>query len=140
MIPGLQNAVFHKLGSIHRNLFINTPTVLNANLSSKKDSDLYFAGQITGVEGYFESTCTGLLVAKFLTDRFEDRRFSPPPLASAFGALWGAITNPDRALHFQPTNINWGLFPGIEILEKDKQAKKEKILHRAIESFAAWTI
>lgn len=138
MIPGLENAVFHKLGSIHRNLFINTPTVLNPNLSSKKDPDLYFAGQITGVEGYFESTCTGLLVAKFMTDRFEDRRFSPPPKASALGALWGAITDPDRAKHFQPTNINWGLFPGIEILEKDKAAKKEKILNRALESFSQW--
>lgn len=138
MIPGLENAVFHKLGSIHRNLFINTPTVLNPNLSSKKDPDLYFAGQITGVEGYFESTCTGLLVAKFMTDRFEDRRFSPPPKTSALGALWGAITDPDRAKHFQPTNINWGLFPGIEILEKDKAAKKEKILNRALESFSQW--
>ncbi len=137
-IPGLENAVFHKLGSIHRNLFINTPTVLNPNLSSKRDPDLYFAGQITGVEGYFESTCTGLLVSKFIDDRFGDRRFSPPPRKCALGSLLAAITDPSRARHFQPTNINWGLFPGIEILEKDRQLKKEKILNRAKESFADW--
>lgn len=138
MIPGLENAVFHKLGSIHRNLFINSPTVLSPNLSSKKDPDLYFAGQITGVEGYFESTCTGLLVSKFISDRFESIRFSPPPVATALGALWRAITDPERAKHFQPTNINWGLFPGIEILEKDRTLKKQKILDRAQDSFKNW--
>src|SRR6185369_17698665 len=64
MIPGLENAEFLKLGSIHRNLYINSPKLLNPDLSSKKDPDLFFAGQITGVEGYFESTCIGLLVAR----------------------------------------------------------------------------
>lgn len=136
MIPGLENAVFHKLGSLHRNLFINSPTVLNPQLGSKKDSDLYFAGQITGVEGYFESTCTGLLVAKFINDRFEDRRFSPPPITSALGALWRAITDSDRAKHFQPTNINWGLFPGIDMV--DKSLKKQMLFERAQESFQNW--
>lgn len=139
MIPGLENAVFHKLGSIHRNLFINSPTVLTPQLSSKKDPDLYFAGQITGVEGYFESTCTGLLVSKFIDDRFNDRRFSPPPIASALGALWRAITDVDRARHFQPTNINWSLFPGIEINEGvPKDIKKKLIMERAVESFGQW--
>lgn len=135
LIPGLENAIFHKLGSIHRNLFVNSPTVLTKDLSSKRDNELFFAGQITGVEGYFESTCTGLMVAKFITDRFENRRYSPPPRESALGSLLNAITDPERAQHFQPTNINWGLFPKLEdeLIKKDQ--KREEMIKRADLSF-----
>lgn len=73
MIPGLQNAEFFKLGSIHRNLYIHTPTQLNPDLSSKHDPMLFFAGQITGVEGYFESTCIGLLVSRFLDQKLKNQ-------------------------------------------------------------------
>lgn len=134
MIPGLENAEFLKLGSIHRNLFINTPTMLNANLSSKKDPQLFFAGQITGVEGYFESTCMGLLVSKFLTEPN-----SPlPPRESAMGALLHAITDPEKAKHFQPTNINFGLFPPLAEQEKDKKIKKQKQIAIAQTTFLEW--
>ncbi len=120
MIPGLENAEFLKLGSLHRNLFINSPKLLSSTLNSKKDPQLYFAGQITGVEGYFESTCTGMLVARFIEAFFKDIPAPIPPPDSALGALLCAIT--DEKENFQPTNINWGLFPP---LPKTKKADKK---------------
>ncbi len=140
MIPGLQKAEFLKLGSIHRNLFLNTPKLLNKDLSSKKDPWLFFAGQITGVEGYFESSCVGLLIAKFLSDKLHDKTLSIPPRASAFGSLLEAITDPERANHFQPTNINFGLLPALAINERDKAEKKKKQLDIAKEKISDWKI
>ncbi len=121
LIPGLEDADFLKLGSIHRNLYINTPKRLHRDLSSQKDPYLFFAGQITGVEGYFESTCMGLMVSRFLDAKINGR-LAPnaanieevaPPRESAFGSLLDAITDPMRADHFQPTNINFGHMPQI---------------------------
>ena len=143
MIPGLEQAEFLKLGSIHRNLFINTPKLLNQDLSSRKDPQLFFAGQITGVEGYFESTCMGLLVARFIHQRETERSFSPPPRFSAMGSLLEAITDVERAEHFQPTNINFGLFPpppeaaAVKKI-KDKALKKSLQLGHAKTAFEAW--
>lgn len=146
MIPGLQNAEFLKLGSIHRNLYVNSPKRLSVDLSSKHDPWLFFAGQITGVEGYFESTCIGLLVARFLEQKVLDRPYNPPPRASAMGSLLEAITDPSRADHFQPTNINFGLFPNLD--EKDhaelgrrwrvKSVKKDRQLAKAREALTKW--
>ncbi len=139
-IPGLENAEFLKLGSIHRNLYINSPKCLNTDLSSKKDPWLFFAGQITGVEGYFESTCTGLLVAKFLDQKLNDEVFSPPPRASAMGSLLEAITDATRAENFQPTNINFGLLPNISKLEiRQKKEKKLEQLRRAKAAHQSWS-
>jgi methylenetetrahydrofolate--tRNA-(uracil-5-)-methyltransferase len=148
MIPGLENAEFLKLGSIHRNLYINTPKRLNRDLSSQKDPWLFFAGQITGVEGYFESTCVGLLVAKFLDQKLQDKVFSPPPRASAMGSLLEAITDPTRADHFQPTNINFALIPPLEEadleelklqkLHRDKKARKEVQVRKAKAALEQW--
>lgn len=138
MIPGLENAEFLKLGSIHRNLFINSPKRLNKDLSSKNDPWLFFAGQITGVEGYFESTCVGLLVARFLDQKLKDQTFSPPPRASALGSLLEAITDESRAAHFQPTNINFALFPPLAEKERDKQIRKEKQIAIAREALQNW--
>lgn len=109
MIPGLEKAEFLKLGSIHRNLYIQTPKKLTPWLSSRKDEWLFFAGQITGVEGYFDSTCMGLLVAGFLDDKLHGRAISLPPRESALGSLLNGITEDNE--HFQPTNINFGLLP-----------------------------
>lgn len=139
MIPGLENAEFLKLGSIHRNLFINTPRRLNQDLSSKKDPWLFFAGQITGVEGYFESTCTGLLVSKFIDQKIKEQPFNPPPRKSAMGSLLEAITDPTRAENFQPTNINFALFPPLEVKERDKEIRKKKQIGLARESLEAWS-
>lgn len=134
MIPGLENAEFLKLGSIHRNLYVNSTKKLNADLSSKSDPWLFLAGQITGVEGYFESTCIGLLVAQFLDQKLRDKPFSPPPRETALGSLLYAITQEEKK-HFQPTNINFSLFPPIE--EKlPKDQKRAQIIERARKSAA----
>ena len=143
MIPGLENAEFLKLGSIHRNLYVNSPARLNKDLSSKNDPWLFFAGQITGVEGYFESTCIGLLVAKFLDQKIQKKEIKYPPRASAMGSLLESITDPTRADHFQPTNINFGLFPQIDPPPgqkkwRDKKAKKATQLENAKQAMAAY--
>lgn len=148
MIPGLENAEFLKLGSIHRNLYINSPKRLNCDLSSKIDPWLFFAGQITGVEGYFESTCVGLMVAKFIDQKLQDKVFTPPPRLSAMGSLLEAITDPTRADHFQPTNINFALIPPLteedleplkaQKLHRDKKAKKEVQIKKARAALESW--
>ena len=138
MIPGLENAEFLKLGSIHRNMYVNSPKRLNTDLSSRNDRDLYLAGQITGVEGYFESACIGLLVAHFIDQKLQDRPFNPPPRESALGSILHAITLEEKE-NFQPTNINFGLFPAApEKMKKD--LKKEFILNRAKQAFQQWLL
>lgn len=137
MIPGLQNAEFLKLGSIHRNMYINSPEVLSPDLSTKKDPDLFLAGQITGVEGYFESTSIGLLVARFIDQKYSDKPFNPPPQASALGALLHAITM-EKKENFQPTNINFGLLPALEGRKMKKDLKKQKQIEAAQTAFQQW--
>ncbi|CAN5463517.1 methylenetetrahydrofolate--tRNA-(uracil(54)-C(5))-methyltransferase (FADH(2)-oxidizing) TrmFO [soil metagenome] len=126
-IPGLEDAEFLKLGSIHRNLYINTPKLLNRDLSSKIDPWLFFAGQITGVEGYFESTCVGLLVARLLAAKIDglyaldasdldlavtaDGENLMPPRLTALGSLHAAITDETKIGFFQPTNVNFSHLP-----------------------------
>lgn len=139
MIPGLENAEFLKLGTLHRNLYINSPKVLNSDLSSKKRSHLYFAGQITGVEGYFESTMIGLLVALFIDQKIKDQPFSPPPRATALGSLWNSITE-EREL-FQPTNINFGLFPKLgDERPSSKKERRDEQIQRAQAAFKKWSV
>lgn len=150
LIPGLEEAEFLKLGSIHRNLYLNTPKLLNADLSSKKDPWLFFAGQITGVEGYFESTCMGWLVAHLLTAKLrgESTESALPPRESALGSLHRAITDETKISHFQPTNINFGHMPeppGFEWAaaqaigrKVDKVQKKEEQIRLAKLAMSNW--
>ncbi len=143
MIPGLEKAEFLKLGSIHRNLFINSPKLLNKDFSSKKDPWLFFAGQMTGVEGYFESTCTGILVARFLHSRLQTKsEILPdealPPRLSALGSLTNALFDTSRGDHFQPTNINFGLFLPLAEVIKDKKLKKQKQIDLARNAINSW--
>jgi methylenetetrahydrofolate--tRNA-(uracil-5-)-methyltransferase len=136
-IPGLENAEFLKLGSIHRNMYVNSPKRLSEDLSSKNDPWLFLAGQITGVEGYFESTCIGLLCAHFIHQKLSDVPFNPPPRESALGSLLHAITLEEKD-NFQPTNINFGLFPAIEKRFRKKDEKKAFALDRARQAFIQW--
>lgn len=149
LIPGLEDAEFLKLGSIHRNLYINTPKRLNKDLSSKKDPLLFFAGQITGVEGYFESTCMGLMVARFLDRKVRGLLAQDasnidqvaPPRATAIGSLLNAITDETKIDHFQPTNINFGHMPPAEVpagKRVDKTVKREIQLTNARDAFKGW--
>ncbi|MCB9025902.1 MAG: methylenetetrahydrofolate--tRNA-(uracil(54)-C(5))-methyltransferase (FADH(2)-oxidizing) TrmFO [Bdellovibrionaceae bacterium] len=140
MIPGLEEAEFLKLGSIHRNLYIHSPKKLNPDLSSKKDPWLFFAGQITGVEGYFESTCIGLLVSQLLADKMENRPQQFPPRASAMGSLLNALN--EEKEQFQPTNINFGLFPKLDITKTkpklSRQHRRDATLKIAKDAFTEW--
>jgi len=127
MIPGLEHADFLRLGSMHRNTFINSPLHLNADLSLKEKSSLYFAGQITGVEGYIESTAMGLIAGINASRKMLGKAVIQPPRVSAHGSLIAHITGPSPS-GFQPSNINFGLVPAAD----HKPAIKDKKLRRQI--------
>ena len=110
-VPGLEQAEFARLGGLHRNTFINGPKLLTADLRLKCEPRLRFAGQITGVEGYVESTAMGLLAARFLSAELAGRPAVPPPVTTALGALLSHVTGGGDAKTFQPMNVNFGLFP-----------------------------
>ncbi len=131
MIPALKNAQFAKLGSIHKNTFINSPTVLNSNLSLKNNSNIFFAGQITGCEGYVESTATGLICSIFIINKLKELDFKIPQISS-LGAILNHITGTFNN-NYQPSNINFGLFPNIQEKIK-KHLKKESIIKQSLEN------
>ncbi|MGD0282304.1 MAG: methylenetetrahydrofolate--tRNA-(uracil(54)-C(5))-methyltransferase (FADH(2)-oxidizing) TrmFO, partial [Dissulfurispiraceae bacterium] len=121
-IPGLEHAEFLRFGSMHRNTYINAPLHLNADLSLKEKSCLYLAGQITGVEGYIESTAMGLLAGINAARRMSGMETIHPPKVSAHGSLIAHITGSDPA-RFQPSNINFGLIPEVSLTPKIKDKK-----------------
>ncbi len=130
MIPGLENAEFARLGGIHRNTFLNSPRLLDSHLRLKARPALRFAGQITGVEGYLESAAIGLLAGRFAAADAMGAQVPPPPQTTALGALIGHITgghiSDGAAKNFQPMNVNFGLFPEIEIPRTDSQGRRIK--------------
>lgn len=121
MIPGLESAEFARLGGLHRNTFINSPSLLDATLRLKSSPHIRFAGQITGVEGYVESAACGLLAGRFATDEILNTTPGLPPETTALGALLRHITGGAHAHTFQPMNINFGLFPPLEGRVKKKE-------------------
>lgn len=110
LIPGLENAEFLRLGSMHRNTYICSPTLLSADFSLKERPDVFIAGQVTGVEGYTESSAVGLLAALAITARADGRSWQLPPANSFLGALCRYIMESDPK-DFQPVNVHYGLFP-----------------------------
>ncbi|MCG8493267.1 MAG: methylenetetrahydrofolate--tRNA-(uracil(54)-C(5))-methyltransferase (FADH(2)-oxidizing) TrmFO [Sneathiellales bacterium] len=136
-IPGLENAEFARLGGLHRNTFINSPEVLDKELRLKNVPRLRFAGQVTGVEGYVESTAVGLMAGRFLAAETLNETFSIPPQTTAFGALMSHITGDAETSTFQPMNVNFGLFPPLEVRVKKKE-RKQAYTKRAFADFAAW--
>ncbi|MFL6236098.1 MAG: methylenetetrahydrofolate--tRNA-(uracil(54)-C(5))-methyltransferase (FADH(2)-oxidizing) TrmFO [Thermoanaerobaculia bacterium] len=136
MIPGLENAHFVRFGQIHRNTFVNAPTHLDKHYRVKAQPRVRLAGQITGVEGYLESAATGLAIGLYISMEREGREPEPFPATTALGALARHLTESDPA-HFQPANINYGLFeelPG-RIRRKDK---RPAFVERAQGALAAW--
>lgn len=113
-IPGLENARFARLGGIHRNTFLNSPTLLDASLRLKSRPNIRFAGQITGVEGYVESAAMGLLAGRLAAAEMTGQTVPTPPDVTATGALVTHITGGAEAKTFQPMNVNFGLFPPID--------------------------
>jgi methylenetetrahydrofolate--tRNA-(uracil-5-)-methyltransferase len=136
VIPGLESAEFVRLGSLHRNTFINSPQHLCPTLQWRQRSNLFFAGQMTGVEGYIESAATGLLAGVNAARLIAEEPPVVPPPTTALGALLRYITDPGRK-GFQPMNVNFGLLPPLsEPLRK--KAKKEMMAQRALADMEAW--
>ena len=113
MIPGLERAEFVRLGQVHRNTFINAPAHLNRFYRLRKRPRIRLAGQITGVEGYLESAATGLAVGLYIAFERRGQPADPLPTTTAFGALARHLVE-SRPDHFQPANINYGLFPELD--------------------------
>jgi methylenetetrahydrofolate--tRNA-(uracil-5-)-methyltransferase len=137
MIPGLEQAEFFRLGSIHRNTYLNFPARLTTHGSLRERPDLLFAGQITGVEGYTESTATGILAAINLDRLVRGSEPTVPPPTTMLGALMRYLREADPA-HFQPMNSNFGLVEPLRDPPRDKQKKRESLVARAREDFAGW--
>ncbi|MBB3998296.1 methylenetetrahydrofolate--tRNA-(uracil(54)-C(5))-methyltransferase (FADH(2)-oxidizing) TrmFO [Aureimonas pseudogalii] len=153
-IPGLETAEFARLGGLHRNTYLNSPTLLDDTLRLRSRPQLRFAGQITGCEGYVESASIGLLAGRFAAAEARGETLAPLPPTTAMGALLGHITGGHLTADdepgkrsFQPMNVNFGLFPPIEapkmegkrLRGKEKTtAKKQAMAARALADFGAW--
>ena len=136
-IPGLENAEFARLGGLHRNTFIRSPILLDRQLRLKSAPHVRFAGQITGCEGYVESSAIGLYAGIMAAADLAGRAIAPPPPTTALGALLGHITGDAMADDYQPMNVNFGLFAALE--EKvHKKSRKAALTGRARSDLAAW--
>ena len=155
MIPGLENAQFARLGGLHRNTFLNSPKVLGPDLKLKADPRIRFAGQVTGVEGYVESAAVGLIAGRLAAAEARGETMPTPPSTTALGALIAHITGGhieaesySGARSFQPMNVNFGLFPEVQIVKPEgatrwrgpekTMAKRRAITTRALEDLKAW--
>jgi len=136
LIPGLENASFLRFGSLHRNTFIHSPVLLFPTLQLKKDPRIFFAGQITGVEGYVESMAMGLLAGVNASRLAKGLPAVQPPPATAMGALVRYITSPEIKT-FQPMNVNFGLFPPLPGRLKGKE-KNRALAERALQELEVW--
>jgi methylenetetrahydrofolate--tRNA-(uracil-5-)-methyltransferase len=136
MIPGLEGAEFLRYGSIHRNSYLNSPASLAPGLTATDNDQLFFAGQITGVEGYTESLGTGLMAGINLARRLNGLQVTVPPPTTMLGALYRYLREADPR-HFQPMNANFGLLDPLQGKVK-KDRKKGMLVERAQEDFASW--
>ncbi len=139
MIPGLENASFARLGGIHRNTFINSPTLLDSQMRLKSKPNIRFAGQITGVEGYVESAAMGLLAGRLAAAEILGRVLPDVPQDSAMGALIHHITGGAEAKTFQPMNVNFGLFRPVEGLKGGRRGRKDRYKAYTDRAKAEWT-
>ncbi|WP_078708262.1 methylenetetrahydrofolate--tRNA-(uracil(54)-C(5))-methyltransferase (FADH(2)-oxidizing) TrmFO [Consotaella salsifontis] len=153
-IPALENAEFARLGGLHRNTYLDSPRLLDQSLRLKALPRLRFAGQITGCEGYVESAAVGLMAGRFAVAEANGLSVTPPPVTTATGALLAHITGGHLSAEeeggkrsFQPMNVNFGLFPPVQIPRpegrrfrgKEKTtAKKRALAERALDDFASW--
>jgi methylenetetrahydrofolate--tRNA-(uracil-5-)-methyltransferase len=151
-IPGLEQAEFARLGGLHRNMFLNSPALLDETLCLMAAPHIRFAGQITGCEGYVESAALGILAARFAISEAAGLPSALPPMTTAHGALLAHVTGRlavpgDKARDFQPMNVNFGLFPPIEEPADETQrlrgkergiARKRALSRRALKDFDAW--
>lgn len=133
MIPGLENAEFVRYGVMHRNSFINSPKVLNGDFSLRTRPNLFFAGQITGVEGYMESAASGIMAGLNMARRLSGRDTLVLPGETMTGALARYISD-ESVENFQPMGANMGILPDLDIRIRDKQERYRVIAERAVDS------
>jgi methylenetetrahydrofolate--tRNA-(uracil-5-)-methyltransferase len=137
MIPGLANAEFFRYGQIHRNSYLNAPACLTPHLSLRDDPMVLIAGQLTGVEGYTESTATGLIAGLNLARLLRGEEPRVPPPTTMIGALYRHLREADPR-HFQPMNANFGLVDALDTEVRDKRRKRELLAERALADLTAW--
>jgi methylenetetrahydrofolate--tRNA-(uracil-5-)-methyltransferase len=134
LIPGLENAEFLRFGQIHRNTYINSPELLNAALQLRDHPNVFFAGQISGVEGYVESIATGLAAGRLMAEYLEGRELKPFPRETAIGSLLHYISHADPK-RYQPANIAFDLLPPLENPSRDRRERQIAVCERAARSF-----
>ena len=137
LIPGLENARFLRYGQIHRNTYINAPTLLQPTLQMKEHPQIFFAGQICGVEGYVESIATGLIAGMHAAALAQGAPLSAAPRASAFGSLTHYVTHADPK-NFQPANITFDLLPPLERKVRDRKERHRLQCEVALKQFDTW--
>lgn len=138
MIPGLESARFARLGGIHRNTFLNSPTLLDDQMRWRAHPHIRFAGQITGVEGYVESAAMGLLAGRMAAGEILGQPLPTPPQDSAMGALIHHITGGAEAKTFQPMNVNFGLFRPVDGLKSGRRGRKDRYKAYTDRAKTAW--
>ncbi len=139
MIPGLEHAELLRYGSVHRNTFVRSPSVLGPLCEMKARPGVHLAGQVTGVEGYVESAASGLVLGAMLADRVHGRTPVAPPPTTALGALLSHLARPSA--DFQPSNVVWSMFPPAEMPKgkrSDKRARREAMAERALADLEPW--
>ena len=134
MIPGLENAEFMRFGVMHRNTFINSPQLLSSDFSMRENGDIFFAGQMTGVEGYMESAASGLIAGIALARKIKGLEPLRLPADTMTGALSAYISDPFNAGSFQPMGANMGILPDIGIRIRDKKERYGAYAQRAVDS------
>ena len=136
MIPGLENAEFERLGSVHRNTFVDSPKVLDDDLALASRPGVYLAGQISGVEGYVESAACGMLLGIKLAHEARGLEFSFPPRTTMLGGMIGHLREPNE--DFQPSNVMFSMVPPIEGRRLNKRARRDLQSERALQDLGAW--
>lgn len=136
MIPGLENAEFERLGSVHRNTFVNSPVVLDDDLSLRSRPGVYLAGQISGVEGYVESAACGMLLGIKLAHELRGRIFSFPPGTTMLGGMIGHLREPND--DFQPSNVMFSMVPTVGEPRLGKRARRDAQSERALQDLGVW--
>ena len=139
MIPGLEQARFLRYGSVHRNTYLDSPRLLGQRLELRKTPEVKVAGQISGVEGYLESTAMGLVAGLLLAAELKGRPLNPPPRTTALGSLVDHVTRL-RAVgeHFEPSNITFGLLPPLQTKIRKKRERRLAVYERALRDQEAW--
>lgn len=136
MVPGLENAEYARYGVMHRNTFLNSPEVLAEQLNAKAAPTVYFAGQITGFEGYMESAASGLLAARSMLAALKGEKMPPPPVETMCGALLHYCMAPNK--DFQPMGANMGILPGLREPVRDKRERYGALAQRALCGMEEW--